>query len=219
MPLCRGSTHDDLMLTEDDVADVEGDAEAFREELGGDEWTTIVELCERATGVEPELVDEGPEGRLRYGVVQLRRGLSEARQRQRVGHELGHLFYERIEHSSGPRLEAMCDLFGAVLCMPRWAVMRALCDVGHRVHTIAGHFGVTQSVALLRVGEVTRRPVLLLREAGPIARGAAFGWPSTSAVVRALAAGRSTVHPIRINDEPNRCGLMASRAAWAALCA
>lgn len=206
------------MLDQDAVGDVEGDAEAFREELGADERTTMFGLCVAATGEEPQLVDHGPEGRYVEGVVRLRRGLSDARARHRIGHELGHLFYERVEYVHED-LEERCDLFGAALCMPRRSVRVALRAVGHRVHGLAAHFGVTQSVSLLRIGEVTGRPVCLFCFSGPIIRGADFAWPSTSALVAALRRGRADVHPVRISDEPDRFGLMANRGTWLAMSA
>lgn len=206
------------MLDQDAVGDVEGDVEAFRNELDADERATMVDLCVAATGEEPQLVDHGPEGRYVEGVVRLRRGLSDARARHRIGHELGHLFYERVEYA-GADLEERCDLFGAALCMPRRAARAALRSVGHRVHGLAAHFGVTQSVSLLRIGEVTGRPVCLLCFRGPIARGADFAWPSASALVAGLRQGRADVHPVRISDEPNRLGLMVDRGTWLAMSA
>ena len=135
------------------------------------------------------------------GVVRLRRGLSDARARHRIGHELGHLFYERVEYA-GADLEERCDLFGAALCMPRRAARAALRSVGHRVHGLAAHFGVTQSVSLLRIGEVTGRPVCLLCFKGPIARGADFAWPSASALVAGLRQGRRMCIPCGSRTSP-----------------
>lgn len=206
------------MLSLDGVADVEGDAEAFRARLDLAVNATMIEYCVAATGHEPLYVDDGPEGRYRNGRVELRHGISLRRLRQRIGHELGHKFYEEIGYAE-PDLEARCDLFGAAMCMPRDEVRRATRRVGHRVHFIADHFGVTQSVALLRLGEADGRPVMLLCDRGPIVRGAEFSWPSLSTLRRALERGRSVVHPVPISDEPNRIGLMASREAWALLSA
>lgn len=207
------------MLSEDDVAEIEGYVEAFRRELGCDEWSTAVDLCVAATGHPPILVDRGPEARLVEGVVQLRRGVPDERARQKVTHELGHIVLARAEHPPGPLLEAKCDLFGAAACMPRSEVRSVLREVGHRVHVVARHFGVTQSVSLLRIGEVARRPVMLRYPGGTIVRGAPIAWPSLSTIRRELERGSSTVHPVRISDEPNRIGFMMTRDAWLAMSA
>jgi hypothetical protein len=89
--------------------------------------------------------------------------------------------------------------------------------IGHRVHEIAERFGVTQSVALLRLGETEGRPAMLLRHNDPIVRGAPFVWPSISAMVRMSADLRPLVHPVRISDELDRVGFLATHDAWNAM--
>lgn len=197
------------MLGPEELADVEGDMAYFLSALHAQEGTPIEDLCQAATGYAPELGTLGSEGAWRQGRIITRPGLSSARRKFVRAHELAHLYYESVSYRNAD-LEERCDAGAAILCMPRGDVRRALGHLGgHRVYALAERFGVTQSVALLRIGEVTGRPVMLLRPLAPIVRGVPFEWPSTSALRRALEEGRSEVHPLRIRDEVDKWGLMA----------
>lgn len=205
------------MLAAMDLADVEGCA-ALMLEMAGlgalDGPTPMVQLhqfffgraprwCALPTEAKLDEDDEGP-------IVLLRRGLSPARARWLLGHELGE-FWMRENGYEREDIEQRADALGAALAVPRAAFRSAVKHHGHRVHTLSRLFATTQSLALLRVGETTGRPVALLRPSGTIARGDAYEWPRTSTLVRALREGRSAVHPLRIDDEPHRWGLMARR--------
>lgn len=200
------------MLGPDELSDIEGDALALFSEAGADprDPPSIAALCRALTGHAPRFIAQAAEARLVGGRVFLRRGLLTARARWLVGHELAEWHYLRARYR-GADIEARCDALGAALVAPRPAFLAATRAVGHAVFSLAEAFGVTQSVALLRIGEVTGRPVVLLRSPEPIVRGGAFEWPSTSGLVRALRERRSEVHPLRISDEPGKWGLMAER--------
>lgn len=205
------------MLSSDDLIDVEGEANAFMSEFGDG---SIFELCERITGGPPLFVDQREEGRYdeERGVA-LRSDLSIERARFTCGHELGHAWLRYTHRQADARTEAWCDAFGARLICERDAFRRALSVVGHSYTQLASHFGVTQSVTLLRIGETTGRPVILFCDSGPHVRGDDFAWPSMSTLVRKMRERRSEFHQVRIFDEPNRWGIMATRDAWRAMVA
>jgi len=202
------------MLGPEQLADVEGDVSLLCQGAGVDvdQPLSMSALCEALTGAPP-LLDRNlgsARGMLRRGRVLIAPGLTVEQERHTIAHELGEWFYDRRGYDE-PDREARCDAVGAALCAPRSAFKRAMRTVGHRVSVLARAFVVEQSLALLRVGEVSGRPVMLLHPAGPIVRGDPFAWPSTSALRRALEEGRETVHPIRITDAASRWGLMARR--------
>jgi hypothetical protein len=203
------------MLGPDDIADLEGEHGAACRYLRADVDTPIPELVELATGwpiaFDPTLDTEG-----RFdGRVTLRAGVPDARAKHNGGHELSHWWLDRIGYR-GLDLEERCDALGAMFAAPRETFLRVIKVVDHAVYDLANTFGITQSVAMLRVGEVTGRPVLLLRWAGAIVRGYEFGWPSISTLVRLASEHRESVHPLKIRDEANRVGFMARREPWVA---
>lgn len=120
-----------------------------------------------------------------------------------IGHELAHWLFRR-RGSEPLNEEARCDAIGACLIAPRAAFAAATRVIGHRVHELASAFNTTQSLALLRIGEVTGRPVILLRRP-PIARGDDFEWGEDP---RALP--HSVAHQIKVD---RYWGMMAERYA------
>lgn len=173
--------------------------------------TPMAELCRRLLGVSPRWASLSTEARVVGSQVLLRRGLPHARARWLIGHEIAEWHLARLNYR-GEDIERVCDRIGAALAVQRPAFRAAIRSIGrHAVHELARRFATTQSLALLRVGEVTGRPVALLRWPEPIYRGDPFEWPRTSALRRALDEGRAAVHPVAICDEPNRVGLMARR--------
>lgn len=127
------------------------------------------------------------------------------RQRWLAGHEIAHWWYEQrgfIEES----LELRCDVFGAILVAPTAAFRRAVREQGHRVHQLAREFATTQTVALLRLGEVVGRPVAYIRPRTALVRGDDYAWPDLPRLVEALKRPPKGVHPIQVDG---RWGLMA----------
>lgn len=170
-------------------------------------------ICEGLTGAKPRymrMVGTGDVWKF-HGewIVRAHSALPDWRKIEVVGHELGHWRAKTTGRHFNSLLEqeAWCDAVGARLACPSPAFRRLVSKVGHRVHGIAEAFGVSQSMTLLRLGEVTGRPVLLLRQTQHIARGRDFGWPS-----RITPRTRTPLaHPVRVDD---RWGFMASADAW-----
>ena len=142
-------------------------------------------------------------------IIRVHEALPPAVKREKASHELG----EWRAHTTGRRFrsllerEAWCDAVGARLLCPSRAVRAVVKHHGHRVHAIAEAFGVTQAMSLLRVGEVTGRPVALLRRPGVIVRGDDYGWPDETELARMVRQRSPAVHAIRVDD---RWGLMAA---------
>ncbi len=197
------------MLDLDTLADIEGDAALLLRlaKLDDDEPPATIALCRALTGRPPmtaRIRQEACSARVgnEWRVV-VRRGVLPARARWLVGHELAELHYARTGYR-GRDIEARCDALGAALCLPRRALLGLVRHHAHRVHAIARLTRLTQSLVLLRIGEVTGRPVALLRAPAPTVRGDAFAWPVEPSLFVPGA------HPLRITDEPQRVGLMAS---------
>lgn len=209
------------MLSGDDLADIEGDVLCIYDRAAEDpeDPPAIGRLVEKLLGARPStaplLVDQAClvmlQGEWRIFV---RRGTPTIRARWLVGHELAEWWYRKVRGYTGEDVEERCDALGAALVAPRPAVRAELRRLGgHRVHLLAERFGTTQSVALLRIGEVTGRPVALVRKPAPIVRGEPFEWPSDLRELRAaVERPPAGVHPLRITDEANRWGLMARAA-------
>lgn len=142
-------------------------------------------------------------------IIRVHRMLPPPIKREKAAHELG----EWRAHTTRRRFrsllerEAWCDAVGARLLCPTRAMRRVVSHHGHRVHAIAEAFGVTQGMSLLRIGEVTGRPVALLRRPGVILRGEDYAWPDEAELARLVRRPPASVHPIRVDD---RWGLMAS---------
>lgn len=198
------------MLTDDDLAEIEGDAEEIYRLANEDTDAppSMSLLCRRTVGCVPirlhvagVLASHGSlNGRPR---VTYDPALDARRASEKIGHEIAEWWLKKHDRlgPSNHRNEALCDALGAMLVLPRRAFRRALRTIGHRVKTLAGSFRVTESLTLLRVGEVSRRSVVLLREPR-IERGDPFVWgPAPLKLPRAVA------HPIRVDG---RWGAMAA---------
>lgn len=196
-----------------DVGDVEGDAAAIYERCGLDaeEPPSIGQLCTLLTGFAPTMVphmlNEGRCGRVGDAWrVFVRAGLPKERAVFITAHECAEWFYRSIDYRE-PDIEHRCDALGAYLVAPRAAFRLAIATLGHSVRDLASAFNAPRSLALLRIGETTGRPVILLRRE-PIARGDDFGWPSGPGLARAVKRPPPSVHPVRAGDY---WGLMARR--------
>lgn len=128
--------------------------------------------------------------------------LTEAMEAWVIGHEIAH-WYHRTHNLRPEREESRCDTIGACLVAPRPAFAEAAQIIGHRVHELADAFRTTQSLALLRIGEVTGRPVLLFRPMMNIVRGDMFEW---GADPRRLP--RDVAHPVKVD---RGLGMMVER--------
>ncbi len=132
--------------------------------------------------------------------IYVRRGLPPHRAAFTIGHEAAHFVL-------GPEAsEDLCDHLAGALVAPRAAYLRALSELGRfSPAKIAKWFGVDQSFAWLRFGEVTRLPVALVAPFRVRTRGAAYSWPTEHAL-RELAKARRLpgLHRAVLRDDPMR---------------
>lgn len=202
------------MLSPDDLADAEGSALAMLQiaKLDPSCVPSMATLARRLTGAAPQRARMVGLGDLTHfreeWILRVNRALPTSRANWVVGHELGHWWFRthQREPTEPAVLEAMCDVIGAALVVPREAFRAARAHLGDRVHRLAETFETTHALALLRVGEVTGRPVRLLGPRERV-RGDHFIWGDTAACLR--GAVRDVVHPVRLADE-GRWGLMAA---------
>jgi hypothetical protein len=207
------------MLDADALANLEGDAVAFHRFARSepDDPEDLNTLCKRTVGSYPQRVRMVGRGDLHPGIrgqpwtLRVHRALPPELARFVVAHELAHWWFLHTgwRAPSHAHLEAACNALGAAILAPRPCFMTALRDVGRsRVHRLAKTFHTTQACALLRLGETTGRPVVLVRPSAPIVRGECFAWPSDLAELeRAVRQPPAGVHPIVVDG---RMGLMAA---------
>jgi hypothetical protein len=192
------------VLGQEDIAEVQGDADWLLTSVGLDpaEPPDLWELCQRLLGTAPRaaphLATESELARLRgWWRVLWRRGLPPPRARWRVAHELAEWHYRGRKRD---RIEEWANALGASLVAPPAAVRAH----GPDPHQLAVTLGITQSLALLRIGEVYGTPVVLIRRGeAPLYRGDPWCWPPD------LATVPWPCHTVWITDEPARVGLVA----------
>ncbi len=175
-----------------------------------DKAPSIRTLVKRMTGAPPRVADIASEGALARvrgeWRVFVRRGMSPERQRWVAAHELGHWWWEHEMGYSGSDLEARCDALGAALVAPAAIVRASTAKHSGDVVAIARDLKTTQSVALLRLGEVLGEPVALLRRRrSTIIRGRFVSWPVPLSWQPAKAA--NDLVRVHITDEPGRFGV------------
>lgn len=203
-----------LLMGPDELAAIEGDVDLVRRLSMVDDTGPIdvLALCKGMKVPPPRIApmrQESCAARVKsQWRVYLRPGLLPARARWLACHELGEIYYQRLGHSQED-IEARCDLFGAALLAP-WRAVRALLREGATTNRLAKALGITESTALLRVGEVSGRPVALVRSPASIVRGDAFEWPAESNMLRTALAPPPELQAVRVADEPARFGLMAA---------
>ncbi len=201
------------MLTEDALAEIEGDAVAMfaAAHMERDDAPSMDLLCLRLIGSKPRRVVMGREADIHPGVegryvLRVHRAAPKERARFLVGHELAEWWYRGRAWAGGHlEREAWCDALGAALVAPRPAFRRAVGALDNRVHRLAEAFDVPRALAMLRVGEVTGRPVLYPLRG--IVRGEPYVWPA-AALARALSERPRGVHPVRLDR--GELGLMAA---------
>jgi hypothetical protein len=205
------------MLDADTLADVQGEGDLILRvhRFPTDQRPNIRALLKVWVGVEPEWARIRTEGArcVLNGQPRIfcRHGTPLARAIFIWLHEGAHIHFDAAGLRCDPvELEERCNALAAALLAPREAFRAATRARGHRVYELAREFRTTQSLALLRLGEVTGRPVVLLRPPTPIVRGDEFAWPDEAGLRRAVKAPPPNVHPLRIVDEPRRWGLMAA---------
>lgn len=123
-----------------------------------------------------------------------------------AAHEVAHWAFRRCGREVSERA---CDALGAALVAPV-PLYDAVRKRTHDVRTVADAMGTTMSVAALREGEVTGRPVALVASSKIVLRGRTWGWPDEREIRRVARVGAAHIVRVRIDDEPDRIALMAA---------
>lgn len=117
-----------------------------------------------------------------------------------VAHEIAEW---HLDEYVEPDREQACDSVAAALIMPRASFVDALASLGGSAASlplVSQAFRTSQSVAGLRYGEVTGRPVALVTPSRIHVRGDAWGWPPHEARASFLDAilseGGVSSHPL-----------------------
>jgi hypothetical protein len=140
----------------------------------------IAEVCRRLIGRGPEWAPlrscEAAFCVLRgQPRVYVRRGTLPARARWLAGHELAHWWY-RKHGANDVDLEERCDRLGAALVAPKPCVEGTIGRTTD-VRRIARDLATTESLAALRIGEVSGVPVALVSAGRIRVRGQCYPWP------------------------------------------
>lgn len=128
--------------------------------------------------------------------IYVRIGIPAPKARFCAAHEIAHWYYREIGAQVAD-LEPRCDRLGAALVAPAPVFREAYSSIT-TVCGLARALVTTQSLALLRLGETTGRPVALVQRHRQIKRGEPWDF------------NRARSACIRITDEPHRVGLMAA---------
>lgn len=121
---------------------------------------------------------------------------------QAILHEVAEWY---LRDEIDPRKELACDELAMTLGAPRAAVLFVARELSCTdVEGAARVFDMKQSEAAIRLAEVTRRPLALVRATSIGFAGPEWGWPDDEHMLRRLAAGRDS-HPrvtaVRATDE------------------
>lgn len=130
-----------------------------------------------------------------------------------VAHEIAEWHLGRIGYDDADREQAS-DALAAALILPIPAYRRATAAFGGTVVAlpdISHAFRTSQSIAALRMGEVTGRPLALVTPSRVHLRGDEWGWPPEDGI-RLLAQHVDTtaVERWRLSDAPRRVLLVAA---------
>lgn len=141
-------------------------------------------------------------------VIAVRGSLDVHRREHTVGHELAHWYFER-EGYEGEDLEACCDFVGAAI-QTRRSVFRGAARSRDWAQ-LAFDFAATETLVVLRFGEVTGVPIVVIAPHLVRVRGDDFSWPHESEI-RRQARGTNVIPgiaKIRLTDDRRRFALVA----------
>ena len=125
--------------------------------------------------------------------------LSSTDRRFVIAHEVAEWAIGSATHDN----EAECDRLAAALLMPRAAPLAYLARAV-RVSDIALHYGASEASSVLRIGEVTGRPVAVKSPERFMRRGAQIDWP------RAIENGAPQVHMRKCADAPRKVAYLVA---------
>jgi hypothetical protein len=181
-----------------DVGDLEGSAEAIRQLAGvQDDLVSTPKIARRWLG--PGSVELVPRYRMRTPArlarvgdewrIFVREGLSPQEANFAVGHELGEHWLKR-EGYDGEDLEQAANYIGAALVAPRPTFVTAVRELGEDWTALSQRFVSTESLVVLRWGEIRCEPLALVSPALVRVRGPeSFVWPEEP-TIRRWANGR-----------------------------
>lgn len=161
----------------------------------------------------------GPAALIRVGEtwrIIVGRNVPEAYAHFAVAHELGH-YLLRQHGYDGYDEERAADYLGAALIAPRRAFVTARRAVGDDLPELAHAFGMTETAAALRLGEVCHIPLAVVAPQTVRVRGPEeWVWPD-ELTLRRWARGRVLpgIRKVRLTDDPRRVVLDAEGAETA----
>lgn len=182
-----------------DLYDPPGAAELVRRILGDD---AIVVTSGLASAAEYR-----PERR----VICVRRRLDPIELAFMSCHELVEWYCTEIGYDR-PNREWICNRTAARLLAPAEAMRASRHLIAQTPEAIGAYFGVSHTVAALRIGETSGRSLVVVDPAWLMAAGDAYGWPPEH-TLRDIAACRIVVPEIErhaLPDAPRRSLLVAA---------
>lgn len=142
--------------------------------------------------------------------LQLRPGLTPQAESFLIAHELAERHFARLCFWN-EFIERWADALAAALVVPGPALRFTTREHGRSLPTLAEIHQTTQSICILRLGEVFGSPLALVTPRNVHIRGEEFVWPPHQ-TIRAIAAGRELA-PLRkvvLTDAPRHIGLMSA---------
>jgi hypothetical protein len=190
----------------------EGEARELLRRAGFDthDMPGILELARALLGASAVLSHTGLRAPAKYLPKQrqlwVRAGVNPRRARYLIAHELAEFWLLETGYS-GDDFEAMCDAIASAIVCPRDAFRAGLRSFGLDLPQLAETFETSQSVVVLRFGEVTLTPVALATERHVHIRGEEFAWGDVRRLVRTGAPG---LERRRMTDTLTRVALIAA---------
>lgn len=196
--------------------DAERAAREIRDEANADEDAGPVELAHALMG--EHAIDEchGLREKASYDAVRDRIRARSNLSRNALAYLVGHELAERFQRRAGSRLvgaarEALCDAVACHLIAPASLVRAALRAHGDDHGAVARSLRTTQTIALVRIAEITHVPTAAVIPGRIIVRGDEFAWPDEERM-RQLEQGPVPAGVVRlpITDARRRFAIRAA---------
>ncbi len=140
-------------------------------------------------------------------VIGYRQSLSEPYAEHSIRHELGHWAMRKCGVTDS---EEGADYIAAATAMPSAAFLACFRSVGDDLPQLALPFGVTETSAALRLGELLGEALAVVAPLSVRVRGPEdWVWPDTETVRRWARAGRPGLKKTRLRDDRRRVVLRA----------
>jgi predicted transcriptional regulator len=146
-------------------------------------------------------------------LIYVRAGLAPEELAFTIAHEVMEWHLARAPHplAHGPQKEAFCDIGAAALLAPRRAFYEDARHHGPDLSRLGRRYGITQSCAALRYGEVTGAPTALVAPMTVRLRGLPWGWPPRAQMRRlACLPAMPGMIRTRLGDDRARVALVAA---------